>query len=604
MIRIKFGTLTTRIAWVFLAWHLCAMPALGATATPMFGTPTSDILPAEQAFQVTVAEAAPDHVTLQFLIAPKTYLYQKAFRFSSDTAHVGVPIFPKAVEAQDPFLGKTAIYRHEVRIELPMAPPMTAPYTLIVAYQGCHEVGFCYPPQTAQLTIQPEGMQPPSALPVTPEVRAGGQPFDLLSSQKGWALLAFLGFGILLSFTPCVLPMVPILSAVILGEQEKHHPLKAFTLALAYVIGMATTYAGLGALVGSMGEHARLQWQDPWVLGMTAFFLTLFAAMLLHDRPQAFLSRLSGPFHRVSHALPRGEYLGVALMGMVASLVISPCVTPPLVGALTFITLEGNMWFGSLALFMLGFGMGLPLLAVTWLGTAILPKRGAWMQGVKHLLALMLLGMAIDLLSRLLPGSVGLMLYGVLAVCVGFWLKPFHAGRGLGRLWQGIAWIALLVGALWMVGGAMGHDDWRAPLRSSASVHETLPFTVVTTPAALDQALAEARDAKRPAFVDFYADWCVSCVHMERTVFTDTSVQALLTHYALIKVDLTETNADTKALMARAHVFGPPAYLFFDAQGHELTAARINGEMNSADFLAYLQQLRLSPVNSPVSPKN
>jgi thiol:disulfide interchange protein DsbD len=398
--------------------------------------------------------------------------------------------------------------------------------------------------------------------------------------------------------------MVPILSALILGEQQRHHPFKAFTLAVAYVLGMATTYAALGAIVGSMGARIQVEWQNPWVLTTTAGFLVLFAGMLLHDRPQAWLSRLSGVFHRISQALPRGEYIGVALLGMVSSLVISPCVTPPLVGALTFITLEGNMWFGSLALFMLGLGMGLPLLAVTWLGTAILPKRGPWMQGVKHFLALLLVAMAIDLLTRFLANSTGLILYGILAVAVGVWLKPFYARRGMARLWQAIAWVMMVLGALWITGGAMGNETWYAPLRSPQEGPQGLHFTVVTSPDALNQALAKARDLHQPAFVDFYADWCVSCVQMEKTVFTHESVKALMKQYALIKVDLTESTKDTQALLKTWQLFGPPAYLFFDSNGHELTAARINGEMNEEDFLAYLEHIRPSSANPPASPKN
>lgn len=580
--------------------QILMMMTLAHAAT--LGAPASDILPPEQAFQVTVEEVTPDHVLLDFLIAPKTYLYEKAFRFRSDTAHVGVPTFPVSTMIEDPFMGKTAIFRQEAHIRLPIDPPMASSYLLEVTYQGCHDVGFCYPPQTVQLTIMPQGAPEPVNTSSS-AATAAGKPFDVLYSHSGWALLAFLGFGILLSFTPCVLPMVPILSALILGEQQKHHPFKAFTLAAAYVIGMATTYAALGAIVGSMGARVQAEWQNPMVLGITAGLLVVFAGMLMHDKPQAMLSRLSGAFHRLSHALPRGEYIGVALMGVVASLVISPCVTPPLVGALTFITLEGNMWFGSLALFMLGLGMGLPLLAVTWLGTAILPKRGPWMQGVKHFLALLLLVMAIDLLTRFLSGAFGLVLYGILAVAVGFWLKPFSRRRGMARLCQAMAWVSLMVGVLWIIGGAMGHDDWRAPLSSAPTV-SSLEFNVVTTPEGLKQALEQARVAEKPAFVDFYADWCVSCVHADKTVFTRDDVKALLKPYVLIKVDLTESTEATKALLKEWQLFGPPAYLFFDSKGQELSAARINGEMSGEDFLAYLEHVRPSSANQRVSPKN
>ncbi len=586
---------------------LCWVTTVFAAPTALFGAPPSDIMPPEKAFQVSVGKVTPESITLDFVIAPKTYLYQQAFGFISPQADMGPPVFPKAKSIKDPFLGTTNIYRQSVEITLPIEPPLTKPIEMTVTYQGCHDVGFCYPPQNQTLTIMPPlNTQPaPTANAVAPTVTGmpASMPLDVLAKQNGWALLAFMGFGILLSFTPCVLPMVPILSALILGEQQKHHPLKAFGLAASYVAGMALTYAALGALVGSLGARVQAQFQNPWVLSSTAALLVLFAGVLVHDKPQAFLSRLSGAFHQLSHALPRGEYISVALMGVLASIVISPCVTPPLVGALTFITLEGNVLFGSLALFMLGLGMGLPLLAVTWLGTAVLPKRGPWMERVKHILAVLLVMMAIDLLTRFLPGSVALMMYGALAVGVGFWLKPFSRRRGMQRLWQALSWVALLMGAIWIVGGAMGNSDWRSPLRSEASrMEHALPYTVVKTPEALAKALIAAHVSSKPAFVDFYADWCVACVYMERTVLMDEAVQKALEPYALIQVDLTHSNDDTQTLLKTWQLFGPPAFLFFDAQGVELKAARVNGEIDRDALLAHLEHIRQSSENSMPSP--
>ncbi|MFI4955933.1 MAG: protein-disulfide reductase DsbD [Gammaproteobacteria bacterium] len=523
MIKIEFSKFTKIVRWLIV---LCCVTSAWAATKPTLGAPPSDILPPEKAFQVTVEKVTPDSVTLDFLIAPRTYLYQKAFRFTAEHDEVGTPQFPKAKSINDPFLGNTAIYREEAHISLPLSPTLTESFLLEVTYQGCHELGFCYPPQTVQLTIMPLGSSE-VLNGAAPAPTVASKPFDVLTKHNGWALLAFLGFGILLSFTPCVLPMVPILSALILGEQQKHHPLKAFTLALAYVLGMASTYAALGAIVGSVGARVQAELQNPWVLISTAVLLVIFAGMLIHHKPQAFLSRLSGAFHRLSHALPQGEYIGVALMGILASLVISPCVTPPLVGALTFITMEGSVWFGSFALFLLGLGMGLPLLAVTWLGTAILPKRGPWMQRVKYILAFLLILMAGNLVWRLVP-----------------------------------------------------------------TTHEPGIFTVVTTQKGLESALLEAKKAQKPAMVDFYADWCVSCVQMDKTVFSEVDVQALLKPYALIKVDLTESTDEVQALLKTWKLFGPPAYLFFDDKGQELTSARINGEMDKGQFMDYVKHLR------------
>lgn len=555
-----------------------------------------DIMPAEIAFVMSVEAVSDSNIRLHWHIAEGTYLYQKQFKFDAEGARLGAVHYPEGEQHNDPYFGDVTIYRGEVTLNIPLLAVSDEGFTLNIGYQGCNDIGFCYPPQTQTLhkDASPEAMGP-----VTPNVQTRALNV-LQESPLGFALLAFLGFGFLLAFTPCVLPMIPILSALIIGEQQHHHRFRAFLLGCTYVLFMALTYALLGAIVASLGAHIQAQLQNPWVLSTTALILLLMAWVLINDKALHALMQMNQSLHHITNKLPNGQFGGVAIMGVISALVISPCVTPPLVGALTYITVSGDVVLGALALFMLAIGMGIPLVAVTWFGTAALPKRGPWMDHVKHFFSLLLILMAISLLSRFLPGYVTLGLWGITAIGVAFWIGFTQAAKThLERLWKALAWLALIYGTLLIVGASMGHDDWKRPLAGGTTavkrVESSLPFVTVKTEAELNAALKQAAAHGQPVMLDFYADWCTSCIVMEQTVFSDPRVAEILKPVVLLKVDVTDYNDASKGLMRYWQVFGPPALLFFSPEGQELVQYRIVGDISTSCFLAHLRDWLKTP---------
>lgn len=507
----------------FSLWMLLLGVILSSPASADFLSTTQEPPRAEQAF-ILSASATEDALIFDWTIAPGTYLYQKAFVFDTTEAQLGQPQWPDATFIKDPYYGNTAIYRDRVDITVPVLAMQQRSIQVKVDYQGCSDQGFCYPPQSQTLTL---------TLPIAnPDANQQDSAMTLLQDQPiALALLSFFGFGLLLAFTPCVLPMIPILSALILDEQRQHHRLHAFKMALTYVLAMACTYAALGAIVARLGELVQAQLQSPLVLSLTASILVLMACWIIYDHRFTLFTRGNHPLHKISQALPRGEFLGVALMGVIASLVVSPCVTAPLVGALSYIALSGDVFLGSAALFCLALGMGVPLIAVTWGGTALLPKRGPWMHAIKWAFAGILIAMAVSLVARFIP-------------------NPF-----------------------------------------SADSEAQLPFTYIHNAAELKQALENSKAAHQPVMLDFYADWCRSCVVMEHTTFQDQEVISLLSQVKLLKVDVTDYNASLGELQRDWQVYGPPALLFFNAQGEPLPALRMVGDVDTPCLIVHIKAL-------------
>lgn len=490
------------------------------------------IIPAEEAFKVEIGKVDTDAIHLEFTVAPGTYLYEKEIKFSSDQAKFKNPIFPEGKVHEDPYFGKVTIFDQNLSVTLPIETVHQNPFPLHVAYQGCSDAGFCYPPQRAELKIRL-----PESTPINPTDKA----MHLLQEAPiGWALLAFFGFGLLLAFTPCMLPMIPILSALIIGEQHKHHRLHALRLAFTYVFAMACTYASLGGLVASLGARVQAQLQHPAMLSFTALILVAMAILLFNDKALSYAARINHPLDKLWKKLHAGKTFGVAAMGVVSALIISPCVTPPLIGALTYISTTGNVILGASALFVLALGMGTPLLIVAWGGTALLPNRGPWLNYVKHAFAVILLLMAASLVARF----------------------------------------------------AAPNWDWRKPIASVT--HEEishLPFIKVENLSDLERELAQAKAQGKPAMVDFYADWCTTCITLERSVFVDPKLSSELTQLVLLKADVTDYNDATKALMSQWQVYGPPALLFFDAQGNSVPAARVDGLISAPELSSRLAPL-------------
>lgn len=559
----------------------------------LLGAPANnqaDFLPVEQAFQLELREASSEAVTLRFINAEGYYLYQHRFSFSSDNPKVSLSQaeLPAGTPKTDEYFGDVTVYYGITDIRIPIKNPEQQGFNLVVGYQGCADKGLCYPPEIKRLPLGADSS--PAAADDTAD-----------SAQRSlWqgVLLAFLA-GLGLTFTPCVLPMLPILSGVVLRGQPSR--LRGLALSGAYVLPMAACFAALGALMGSFGAELNLQarLQSPWVLIPFALFFAVFAVAmfgLFELRLPAFIRE---PLDRQASHTRGGSLLGAASLGVLSSLLVSPCVTAPMAGLLLYISLSGDALGGALQLFALGLGMGVPLLIIGAGGHALVPKSGPWMVAVRNLFGVMLLAVAIWLLERLLPGPVALALWGLLAGGVALFLGAleFGAKTAAQKLAQ-LLGLALLVYALasW-VGALQGASDPLRPLahasstNNSASTAQHGQWQTITTRQALEQALAKAKANNQVAVLDWYADWCISCKIIEREVFEHAEIAPRLSAFALLRLDITENNAEQRQLLAEHKLFGPPAIQFFAPSGDELAELRVIGEIERSQFARLLDRL-------------
>ena len=569
---------------------LVAVPAMGAglldnrpSATLGAVNNSRDFLPVSEAFKLNLIESTPTNIKLRFVPTDGYYLYQHRFAFKTDPADIALgPVqLPPGEPKHDEYFGDVQVYHGIVDVDVPRPADAQRAFTLVVTYQGCADKGLCYPPETVRLTI--EGT--PAA-----SVDASSAP----ASAWSWRELAiFFLAGLGLTFTPCVLPMLPILSGVVLRGQVGGW--RGFSLSLAYVLPMAACFALLGALMGLFGAQLNLQarLQSAWVLVPFALFFAVFALAMFGVFELKLPRAISNRLDRVANNTQGGSLWGAAVLGVVSSLLVSPCVSAPLAGALLYISASGDALGGGLKLLVLGLGMGTPLVLVATGGAAWLPKSGPWLVTVKNTIGVLLLGLAVGLLSRVLPGPATLLLIGFLAAGVSLFLGTlefaFKSPRQ--RLAQ-LLGLFLLVYALFCWYGALsGQGDPLKPLASPAPVTlgeragtTTRQWQTVNTPAQLDAALAEAKAAGQPVLLDWYADWCISCKVIEHEVLNNPRVLDLLSGYRLVRFDITASNPEQRALLDRYQLFGPPALMFFGKNGSEISDQRVIGEINAADF--------------------
>ncbi len=552
-----------------------------------------DIPDPEHAFAFSARLLDSQHIAVQYQIAPGCYLYRDKFHFQLQGARLGTPQFPAGETKNDPNFGLETIYRHQVTIILPFSRPNATSLQLDSTAQGCADAGVCYSPvhQHAQLTLT--GNVAPRAL---------AQPSTQNAHQRGLfsILAAFFGAGLLLSLTPCVFPMIPILSGIIV-QQNATSRYTAFLLSLAYVLGMALTYALAGiaaALSGSLLSNAL---QNPWALGSAAALFSVLALSMFGlyelQLPSSWQSRFAG----FSNRFHNGRLLGTFVMGSLSALIIGPCVAPPLAAALTWIARTGNLLTGGLALFSLALGMGAPLLLLGLGAGSLLPRAGAWMDGVKRFFGVTMLGVAIWIISPLLPVPIQMLLWAILfIVSAVFWRAldplPEHAGA-LRRLSKGLAILLLASGLAELIGALSGAQNLWQPLQHQANaaipVATTDPsFTTVRSIAELNDALTQAKG--RPVMLDFYADWCVSCREMDATTLQNASIRQQLASVVLLRADITANNADDDALRQRFGLFGPPAIVLFDRHGQEFSSPLI-GLQSVASLSTALHNLLVRP---------
>jgi len=566
-----------RILLLFLTF-LLAGPL---QANPFDAKP--DFLPVNQAFVLTHDRQADGQMRLYFQIKQGYYLYQKRLKFDGLPAEQQPPL-PPALNHHDEFFGDSAVYRDQLELLI----PANAQGQLRLGWQGCADAGLCYPPQTTAIDLG--GSVTPAAEQASDQALASG----LQSASLAWSLLAFFGLGLLLAFTPCSLPMLPILAGLVMGNGASAR--RGWLLAGVYVLSMALVYAALGVVAALLGASLQAWLQQPWLLGSLAGLFILLALPMFGAFELQLPAALRDRLDRAGQGTRGGNLYGAALLGALSGLLLGPCMTAPLAGALLFIAQSGNVLQGALVLFSLGLGMGVPLLLLVTLGNRYLPRPGAWMNRVKGVFGFVFLAMALYTVRSLLAAPVVLALSGAWLIALGWaaWpalqrLPALRAVPLLGALW----------GGLLLVGAAAGGDDLWQPLRPFAG--GTTPatgqeadqhFVTVSSPEALQRELDAARARGQWVMVDYYADWCVSCKVMEKQVFTRPDVQSSLAGVHLLRLDVTADSEASRALLQRYQVPGPPSIIWLGPEGEERRARRITGEVDAAAFLQHWTQTR------------
>ena len=581
-----------------------------------------ELLEPEVAFAASARAISQNAVVLRFDIADGYYLYRDKLGVriaEGDGIQLGPVNPPDGNLIEDEFFGETETFRDSVEILVPVLRSTgdVAEIVLAVDYQGCADLGVCYPPLTQDVTVSfpatladEAGELPPTGTergpavddaPVTEQDRIAAQ----LADGRIWLVaLAFFGFGLLLTFTPCVFPMIPILSNIIVG-QKNLTTRKAFFISLAFVLAMALTYTLAGVFAGLAGANLQAAFQNPWIIGGFVLVFILLALSMFGfyelQMPSGIQSRLSS----LSNRQEGGTLVGAAIMGFLAALIVGPCVTAPLVGALLYISQTGDAILGGIALFALSMGMGAPLLAIGTSAGKILPKAGPWMDTVKAVFGVGLLAMGIWLLERVIPGEVALFLWSILFIVTAIYMGALQSlpedASGWRSLWKGIGLALLVYGVILMIGAATGGKDMFRPLAGLSTPGvmvgtdgvqraRELEFTTVNTMADVEREVAAAADRNQPVFLDFYADWCVDCVRLERTTFQDPRVIEAMSDVHLLKADVTDNTSEHRDLMREFSLFGPPAMVFYDRDGQELRNRRVVGYLNAERFLTHAEQ--------------
>lgn len=573
-------------------------------------------LPPEEAFGFEAIADSASSLLLRFTPAPGYYLYRdrSGFRIDGQSLALGVPAWPAATSHFDEHFGAVQVYFDEVEVPLPMVrqaagPAQTARLTAI--FQGCQEDGICYPPMTRviEVLLPAATAADLGTAAAAPTLAAPADDADLAEDSRlaaalagpdrVWTLLMFFGFGVLLAFTPCVFPMIPILSGIIAGAGNVTGR-RAFTLSLVYVLAMALVFTLAGVVAGLLGANLAAAFQQPWIL--TAFAL-LFVALAFSmfgfyelQLPSSWQTRLA----ELSNKQSGGSLIGVVIMGVLSALIVGPCVAPPLAAAVLYISQSRDPVLGGLALFALAMGMGAPLLAFGTAAGKLLPRAGAWMDAVKAVFGVTFLGLAIWMLDRFLDPVWIMSLTGLLLVSCAVYLGALEriepGASGWRRLWKALGLALLLAGSAQLIGAMAGGRDLFQPLKGvfggGAAAEAKLNFAKIKSVDDLDAAIAAASAAGRPVLFDFYADWCVSCKEMEKYTFTKPEVQAALAGFVLLKADVTANDDIDQALMRRYGIIGPPATLFFGLDGAEQRGLRLIGFENAGKFVERVGKVR------------
>ena len=578
----------------------------------------------EEAYQFTAQVEDPEHLRLLWQIADETYLYYDKVKIAltnADGVSIGNYDLPKPLIKQDALridgtIGELAVYYDGIDLLLPLIRTNIAATSveLEVKYQGCADMGICYQPMTEKVTLNlPAAAAAPTAATkeaqsttttniATEEVVAEQDRLaDILANESIWLVVAvFFGAGLALALTPCIFPMIPILSGIIAGHGTKITQSKAFILSLVYVLAMAITYTSIGIAMGLLGGNLQAAFQDPWILSAFVAVFVFLALSMFGFYDLQLPHKLQTKLTEVSNKQRSGSLIGVAIMGFLSALIVGPCVAPPLAAALIVIGQTGDWMRGGISLFALSMGMGTPLLILGASAGKLLPKAGAWMDAVKAVFGVGLLAVAIVMLERIIPAPISMALWGILLVVSAIYMGALRVlpieASGWDHLWKGLGVVMMIYGALMLVGTAAGGKDTVQPLRglglgvtantTTASTHAS--FKLIKSVADLDRELAATSAKGRPVMLDFIADWCVSCKEMERYTFSDPKVISVLSNYQLLQADVTAYDDTDKALIeGRFNLPGPPGIIFYDRNGQERRNHRLVGFMAADEFAAH-----------------
>jgi thiol:disulfide interchange protein DsbD len=569
----------------------------------LVGLDSDEPLPPEEAFRFYPGELNQGVIPLRWDIADGHYLYRDKFSFTlveSDGLQLGTPAIPAGKKKEDPLFGEIEAHYKAVAFDLPLVGNGSA--TIEVTWQGCAERGICYPPQKQIVNVTGAGLSADQAAARVPAIAGsnalGASEQDriadsLANDGMALALLTFFGFGLLLAFTPCVFPMIPILSGIIIGQGEQLTAKRGLYLSAIYVLAMALTYSVAGVLAGLFGQNLQAAFQNPWVLTTFAAVFVALAFSMFGFYELQLPSSLQSKVTMLSNKQKGGTTSGVAIMGLLSAVIVGPCVAPPLAGALIYIGQTGDAVLGGLALFAMALGMGAPLLLIGASAGRILPRAGAWMDAVKAVFGVLMLAVAIWLLERVLPATVILLLWSALliisAIYMGALERIADGASGWRKLWKGLGILLLGWGLLMLIGASAGKSDPLAPLAGfgigGGSSEEThLEFRTIKGIEGLETALAQAKAANQTVMLDFYADWCIACKELEKYTFTDKGVQDALAGTLLIQADVTANDKADQALLKSLGLIGPPAILFYDRNGNEVKNARLVGFVPPEDF--------------------
>ncbi|WP_298217687.1 protein-disulfide reductase DsbD [Halothiobacillus sp.] len=597
------------------------------------GGSEEQLLDPEQAFKASI-QLENSTILLHWDIADNYHLYRDRIKIGlADTdARITTGSIPNGKIVDDPGFGKTEVFYHNLDAKVGIEPGKSNTAIVVVGSQGCADAGLCYPPteHAWKVNFKTGAVETLASAPKTSLVNVASltgsmnsaateaqQPAQLEPVQRSqtdaithelqtgslWTIiLGFLVIGLLLAFTPCVFPMIPILAGIIAGQGENITTRKAFILSVVYVLAMAVTYTIAGILAGLFGSNLQAAFQNPWILTAFAGIFVALAFSMFGFFELQLPSSLQSKIMQVQNNQQGGTLIGVAIMGLLSALIVGPCMAPPLAGALIYIGQTGDAVLGGTALFAMSIGMGLPLIIVGTLGGKFLPRAGAWMDAVKNVFGVLMLGVAIWMLERIVPDIVAQALWGILLIGAAVYLSATdplrEAASGWSRLWKTLGVILLIWGVLILVGVATGgKGSVFSPLAglsmgtqgNGAQTTAMRSFTRVKNLDDLNSKLAQAKAEGKPVMLDFYADWCVSCKEMEHNTFSDPSVIAALRPFVLLQADVTANNADDKTLFKRFGILGPPTIVFFNAQGVEQKAQQVVGYEPPKTFIKHIE---------------